>query len=1443
MAIDKLQHHLDQASDERGAITKGSRRRRFRAQIFLVNSRLHSVRETTKIRRYQTLMSESKVPPMEWVFERVKSIPKNLVLLIEAIWGQVKQCFENGTANPEEIKEVREEARKRNYNFRGKVSFAKINPKMKSERSLEEVEAALKKVIGDIEGFDFLSKIPKGKEKNEHTVLIKVGVNWGQLCYPTVTSWESVYAVTKMCLREAEDRGATVMVIVGDESGIENDLWDGTTKKNFEHTKILHAAVLAGLEHAASLEVADPVNFKGAGKLRKLVREGHKVTFDDGDTLSKQMRDMASQAGAEIIGFGSKDEDFIQVQIPAGEKLSRFKEGIFIPKIVKERVTDIINLPKPPGRHLIMGNTGLTGALKNHVGLLKASDRSRVLHGEGGRLLGSWSEHGPGMGFHEKIVEIYLACKDKERFSATDMRQTVSSLGPDIGDTIDVGVVIAAKDPVTLDALAGAFLKKRYEEVGNWFDALKPGGDSFLEYLAGKTWLRKCTPFDLKSHIAANSYRIGPIDLDHIDFKGFETSGFRVRELDAVAGYLCPLPDGGNGSRKLRLLDSSIANGPHREEKPKVPVPLTDNSLKEVELTPRVRHLKDIYFRALPEICIERPGLITRFSDDNNFFKQRQISILDKAKLYRHVLENRKAIVRHTHGYERGPKGEKPQEFRFKDTQLFAGSTTSKFKGVPLYPEFLALSLWPELRTMSTRISNPYQITEEETEKLNHEIFPYWINNNILELARERWNLNVREKIGFGRPLPENVPMKLLERLVFFLASKPECISHTIPDFSRAINEGLRKVIDDAEQEQEKFKTADRSKKQFYEAISEVLKGVITYSKNLAAEANTLADNETDPIAEKELREIADIHQWVPEKPARNFREGLTTLWICWTAIHLENPNAGLSLGRLDQVLNPLYQEDIQRGALDINSAIELLCCLWLKIGDHVPMLPETAEQLFGGNGSNQAITIGGVDKNGKNAVNDLTYLILRAIELMRLRDPNLNARYYSRINPPEYLKRLCEANMNTGATPAIHNDKAVIEALITSGDNLEQARDYGIVGCVEPTSSGRTYGDCAAILLNLTSALELTLYNGRHRHTGRDLLISKETGDPSTFQSFRDFRRAFKEQTCWLVEQATTLDKLFREIHQDFYPTPILSAFFEGPMDKGKDLIQGGAIINSSGATIVGLADVADSLSAIETVVFKERAVSFVDLLDALDKNFEGYESLRMRLLTPDRTPKYGNGNSDADANVERIIRILDDAFKKEERESYRGGKYRVGYWTMTNHAGFGKLMKAFPNGRKDHESFTSGITPVSGVTHCLTKVLNSVAKQPAGCLSNGVALNLKFTPENGDRKAVLDNFAQYIEGYFSDKNRERDGGLEIQFNITSRDTFVDAVAHPEKYPELLVRVSGYTAYFKDLNRQMQKEIIDRTEYLLSSGIAVFHKPFPLPNLSDNKNEPTDLA
>jgi len=252
------------------------------------------------------------------------------------------------------------------------------------------------------------------------------------------------------------------------------------------------------------------------------------------------------------------------------------------------------------------------------------------------------------------------------------------------------------------------------------------------------------------------------------------------------------------------------------------------------------------------------------------------------------------------------------------------------------------------------------------------------------------------------------------------------------------------------------------------------------------------------------------------------------------------------------------------------------------------------------------------------------------------------------------------------------------------------------------------------------------------------------------------------------------------------------------------------------------------EGISASRNIDFDDGEISFAELLDALEENFKGYEVLQKRLMNPHKTPKYGNEDEKADKNVKWIVEKLDEAFG--EKMNYRGGLYRVGYWTMTNHAGFGRLMGALPNGRKARENFTSGITPVSGVTPCLSKALNSVAIQPAQCLSNGVALNLKYIPESTDRAGMLKYFVDSVEGYFDQADGARDGGMEIQFILRDHDTLADAVKHPDDYPELLVRVSGYTAYFKDLNPQMQKEIIDRTEYRLSDGKMVPYDPFPLP-------------
>jgi len=866
---------------------------------------------------------------------------------------------------------------------------------------------------------------------------------------------------------------------------------------------------------------------------------------------------------------------------------------------------------------------------------------------------------------------------------------------------------------------------------------------------------------------------------------------------------------------------------------------LPDVSFKDLSLADfdRVSKLRSNYFKASPEICTERARLLTEFHLDpaNDLFNKDRISILDKARAYRHVLESRKPVVDHSIGYRNKGVGKGMSPFNLNESQMFAGSTTSKYRGVPMYPEFLALTLWPELWSLPKRKVNPYQISTDEVEILNEKVFPHWIKHNILELTRAHHQKNPEEM-----SVPE---IALLEKLVFFMASKPNCISHTIPDFSRVINEGMAAIIDDADQR--KKSVTDAGPKEFYAAVSEVLKGIIAYSKRLADEA-VAAKKGKYADRQRELDLIADIHRRVPEKPADSFREGLSAIWVCWIACHLENANVGLSLGRLDQVLYPLYKRDVESGTITPKDAIEMLCCLWLKIGDHVPTVPEAAEQLLGGTGSNQAITVGGVDMQGKNAVNDLTYVILKATELMMLRDPNLNARYHpdahNDMEGDRYLRRLCEVNVNTKSTPALHNDRAVIEALSNRGDGLKNARDYGVVGCVEPCSNGRAYGHSGAILINLTSVLELALFNGRHRHTGKKL-ISIETGAPKDLDTFDKFKTALRDQLGWMAEQTTSLNNAFGRTHQRFYPTPILSALFEGPMENGMDVIEGGAKINSSGVAIIGLADVIDSLSAIERVVYEKKEYSLDEMISAINNNFKNkgkengnekrkkakdFLKLKARLNNPKKTPKYGNEDPKAEANAKWLVGKIDEAFKGIK--NYREGKYRVGYWSMTNHAGLGNITGALPSGRESQKNFASGITPVSGMTAYLTPVLNSVGALPTRSVTNGMALNIKYTPlpashAKKDMDKMLDLFMASVKGYFAPKsvqgtNQQNAGGMEIQFNVTSRATFRKAIKNPD--PELLVRVSGYTAYFKDLTPEMQQEIIERAEYGLLVGKAV---------------------
>ncbi|MEA3467641.1 MAG: pyruvate formate lyase family protein [Thermodesulfobacteriota bacterium] len=814
-------------------------------------------------------------------------------------------------------------------------------------------------------------------------------------------------------------------------------------------------------------------------------------------------------------------------------------------------------------------------------------------------------------------------------------------------------------------------------------------------------------------------------------------------------------------------------------------VTLDDISLKDftLENIPRLKELRTQYFSRTPEICIERARYITkylRYHDDPADSPE-----LRQAKKVNYFLRRKSA--------------------QFHDRNLIAGSTTSKALGAPLFPEFFALTLWPELDTVSDRKKNPQKLTAAEATELNLDIFPFWMDKNVLEITRSRFDN------------PEC--LQLFENLVFFIAAKAGCISHAVPAYTFMLEHGLSGLIKIAAKREAELTFATDSdalqQADFFRAVQISLKGIITHAAHLAEEADQLAAIAADPEDAAEFAAMAVICRKVPEGPASTFREAVNAIWICQVGIHAENINMAMSPGRLDQILYPYYKRDIAEGRLDSGRAIELVGCLWLKIADNVTMVPEASEELFGGAGTVPAITLGGVDKNGEDAVNDLTYIMLRATELLAIRDPNVNARYDYDKNSQEYCRRVSEVILSTKSVPAFFNDTSNIIALRGQGETLEHARDYAVIGCVELASSGRDYPASSSIMMNLAAPLEMALFCGKRPITGEEQ-IGPVTPDPSMLNSFEEFWQVFKTQLDWLIEQAITLNDYMGVVHQEMMPSPLLSALFVGPMEKGKDLIRGGALYNSSGATHIGFADVVDSLNAIEQAVFVDKKYSFSELLQQVRNDFSGEEGRKMQLYLQNHAPKYGTEEPIARKNARNIVQHLFDLY--QSHTNYRGGPYRPSYWTMTNHAGLGGISGALPNGRKAGDVFSSGMTPVSGAAPELTACLNAVAELGGECVPGCWALNIKYTPQN-DVDKMAEHFAQTIEAYF------RAGGQQVQFNIMTYEMLLDAKKHPKKYPELMVRVSGYSAYFKDLNEMMKDELITRTQYGLLDGLAV-----PLP-------------
>ena len=797
---------------------------------------------------------------------------------------------------------------------------------------------------------------------------------------------------------------------------------------------------------------------------------------------------------------------------------------------------------------------------------------------------------------------------------------------------------------------------------------------------------------------------------------------------------------------------------------------------------PRVKEFLDIHLTRKPEVCHELPKFITDWHKAFGYETDRDgkpwVPITRKSLAFKNFLENKKSIIR--------------------KNDLLAGTTTTKDIGVLVYPEGHGAMIWSELFTLPHRTLNPADISEKTKNILHHEVFPYWAKRNFKEWVRDK----------YGKPLCQ----KIDERFAVYFNWKQATISHTIPDFPKIMRLGTKGIVDEIRVELTSG-VCDKEKSATLNAMIICLEGLCSYSKNLAKQALNDAKSETNPARKIELMKLAEICSQVVENPARTMDEAVNATWITWVALHQESTNAGLSMGRLDQWFQPYFVSDMAKLKTDaekdeyIRHVIELIGCFYMRCTDHLPLTPDLANFYFGGSSSDQAITLGGVTPEGEDAVCDMTYIFLKVTEMLSIRDPNVNARFHPGVNSNSYLKRLCEVNLITTATPSMHNDEVVMGSLKKFNYDIKDLRNWSATGCVEPTLSCRHFGHTNMQMMNMVAALEMAMNNGWH--PVMNWKLGPDTGriDNGSFQTFDSFFDAFTRQFAFIIDQSIEYNHMLAEAHQVLRPTPLLSSLIDGCISKGKDVTKGGAVYNSSGAAIIGLADVTDSLMAIKKLVFDEKKVTFEELKRAVDNNFKNDSALYA--LVTRKVPLFGSGSDEAVAMANRITKWAHDHYYNLEH--YRGGKYTVGFWSMSNHVIFGNLTGALPSGRLAGKPFTPGLTPQPRASMNLLDNIKDVARLEPANITNNIAFNVKVVPSAHDtREKTVDNMFSYVKTYF------QLGGMQMQMNVVTTETLRDAIAHPENYRNLLVRISGYNAYFVTLNRDMQLELIERAEYAI---------------------------
>ncbi len=788
-----------------------------------------------------------------------------------------------------------------------------------------------------------------------------------------------------------------------------------------------------------------------------------------------------------------------------------------------------------------------------------------------------------------------------------------------------------------------------------------------------------------------------------------------------------------------------------------------DKEARKMELTARAKRLREAVMET-PAICMERAVYYTQ--------SYRQTEALPTVKRRAMAVSN---VLDHI-------------SVRIEPGELIVGCHTGKVRGGALLAEVNGGWLLDELDTVQDRVWERYQPLTQAEKDAARQVMAYWEGKGLAD----RWRASVPEQY------------LELENIVQSGGYTTNCHypAHFCLDYEKVIREGLLASMDDLRERMDKLRPYDPEeveKLRFYEAAILVQEAVVRFAGRYADLARDMADREKDPVRRTELEGIEAACRQVPAGPARTFYEAVQSVWLMSICAMQECWGAGVSLGRCDQYLLPYYRRDIEAGILTPDQARELLALLYIKMNDVIVLQAGFLQVGFSGYPVMQGLTLGGVDREGKNAVNELTYLFLDAEEAVGLTAEEVVIRVADN-NPPAYTARACEVARNLGGKLKFVSDRSTIAALCEFGLPEELAREYISCGChcpmvpaVNQISSG--------VIFNYPLMLELALNNGVHRQTGKQ--IGPATGDPRCFTCVEELEEAFHQQFEALSQASFAFKNADLNMYAEFMPCPLISSFYTSCRERGEDLFGHG--IDPYGGHVIGLCgipNVADSLAAVDQVVFREGLVTMEGLLDALDKDFEGCDALLQKLRA---APKFGNDLDEVDLIARRLLHRTSQ-FVCGHR-TYNGWRCAVGCIGMTVNIPYGEIIGALPDGRRRGEPLSEGgISPYQGRNLSgITATLNSVAKIDHRELENGSILNLRIS---GGSCAAPDKVAKLaaLVRIFC-----RSGGSLVQFNFTSNETLRDAQKHPEKYRDLLVRVATYSSFFVELSTPLQNNIIER--------------------------------